>query len=210
VTDAAQRVTVAPVPKPDPLVVALLEGDWDAWGRMVDAHAASMRAVARNKTGNDDLAEEAVQDAFADVMTAGVDNLVNVRNLGSYLRGITANKAVDIIRSRVRNVSTDPDKFTAAADIHQISPDDAVGDSNDIEIAVGLIDEMTPKVAYAIRERVMNGRPAAEVAAEIPCDPSHIAKLVKRGLDYIRQHPWFTNASDPEADDATSVEDTHD
>ena len=195
---------------PDPLVAALLKGDRDAWARMFDTYAESMRAVAKNKTGNDDLANEAVQQAFTDVMTAGVETLEKARDLGKYLRRVAANKAIDIVRSRKRNVATEPNKFTATADAHRSSAGDLVDDSHDIEIAVGLIDEMPPNVAYAIRERVMKNRAVFQVAAEIPCDPSNVAKLVKRGLDYIRQHPSFNNASDPEADDAISVEDTND
>lgn len=209
-TEGAQRVKVVPMPTPDPLVAALLAGDRGAWQRMVDKYAESMLAVAKNKTGNDDQANDAVQQAFTDVMTAGVEKLEKARNLGKYLRGVAGNKAVDIVRARIRNVATEPDKFTATADVHSSSAGDLVVDSYDIGIAVELVNEMPPKVAYAIRERVMKDRPVAQVAAEIPCDPSNVAKLVKRGLDYIRQHPSFANASDPEADDATSVEDTHD
>ena len=76
-TDAAQRVKVVSVSTPDPLVAALLKGDRDAWARMFDTYAESMRAVAKNKTGNDDLANEAVQQlksgrtAFRTVLTTG-------------------------------------------------------------------------------------------------------------------------------------------
>jgi RNA polymerase sigma-70 factor (ECF subfamily) len=85
----------------DPLVEALRAGDTVAIMRVYDQHQGRVRAFARRLTGDDDAADDLVQDVFV-ALPRAVQSFRGEASLGSFLISIAVNRAHTHVRSAIR------------------------------------------------------------------------------------------------------------
>lgn len=88
------------------LIEAARAGDLDSFGKLCEQHYAPMVAVAYNVLRDHQLAEDAVQEAFA----RGLVNLRRLKEAGKFapwLARICRNVAIDMVRNRPPQVSSD-------------------------------------------------------------------------------------------------------
>jgi RNA polymerase sigma-70 factor (ECF subfamily) len=83
------------------LIAALQAGDDAAYQTLVETHIGRMLAVARRMLGNEDDANDAVQDAFLSAFKA-IDRFEGNAQLGTWLHRIAVNASLMKLRSRKR------------------------------------------------------------------------------------------------------------
>jgi RNA polymerase sigma-70 factor (ECF subfamily) len=98
------------------LVVRLQAGDADAYETLVREHGGRLLSVARRFLGNNEDAEDAVQEAFLHAYRA-LDRFRTDQPFGAWLHRIVANAALDVARrKKVRDADELGD--TLAAPFH--------------------------------------------------------------------------------------------
>jgi RNA polymerase sigma-70 factor (ECF subfamily) len=114
------------------LVRAVAAGSEDALGALYDRHAAAVHATAYRLTGDRGIAEEVVQETFLALWNRALSFDPEVASLGTWLRSIARNRAIDRLRSagrRVRLVALPGgagEDGQAAAALERLDPDLAV------------------------------------------------------------------------------------
>lgn len=110
---ARPKATLGPVPPTPPpsdtapiadekaLIESLRAGDDAAFQTLVETHIGRMLAVARRMLGNEEDANDAVQDAFLSAFKA-IDRFEGNSQLGTWLHRITVNAALMKLRKRKR------------------------------------------------------------------------------------------------------------
>ena len=182
----------------DPILAAIQAGDRTAWGRAFAEHRERMYAAAFRVLRDQHDSLDAVQNAFSSVMTSAPDKLATVDSLGPYLAGVARNKAIDLIRKNHRIQATDPDEMSdltsGGLDVEELA-----GDRLALETAADVLSVMPEDARYAYKQRVLMGRKAKEVAAELGCTPQYIPQLIKKALTILDEHsPFIESAtSDP-------------
>jgi len=83
------------------LVAALQRGEDGAFSTLVETHIGRMLAVARRMLGNEEDANDAVQDAFLSAFKA-IDRFEGNAQLGTWLHRIAVNASLMKLRSRKR------------------------------------------------------------------------------------------------------------
>lgn len=86
------------------LVRAVAAGSQDALGTLYDRHAAGIHAIAYRLTGDRGMAEEVVQETFLALWNRAGAFDPDVGSLGTWLRAIAHNRAVDRLRAAGRRV----------------------------------------------------------------------------------------------------------
>ncbi len=84
------------------LVLAVAAGSEDALGALYDRHAVGVHAVALRMTGDRGTAEEVVQETFLALWNRAEAFDPGVASLGTWLRSIARNRAVDRLRAAGR------------------------------------------------------------------------------------------------------------
>src|SRR5512141_1180509 len=84
------------------LVLAVAAGSEDAFGALYDRHAVGVHAVALRMTGDRGGAEEVVQETFLALWNRAEAFDPGVASLGTWLRSIARNRAVDRLRAAGR------------------------------------------------------------------------------------------------------------
>ena len=96
----SQSETTQPVDE-SALIAALQAGDDSAYQTLVETHIGRMLAVARRMLGNEEDANDAVQDAFLSAFKA-IDRFEGNAQLGTWLHRIAVNASLMKLRSRKR------------------------------------------------------------------------------------------------------------
>ena len=91
----------APAVDESALIAALQAGDDGAFQTLVETHIGRMLAVARRMLGNEEDANDAVQDAFLSAFKA-IDRFEGASQLGTWLHRIAVNASLMKLRSRKR------------------------------------------------------------------------------------------------------------
>ena len=153
---------------------------------MAAAHAAyhaRMLARARRIVVDPDLAEDVVQEAFLRSWRACSSFDPAGGPLVNWLLVITANTAINMVKARVRRpplASGSANENTPAADL------------NDIDLLIirsqlrHALSSIGPHHRDAVVETVLNGRPYADVAAELGVTPGTLRTRVHYGLRRLR------------------------
>ena len=79
------------------LIARSLQGDREAYGRLVECYQAAAKAFAFGVVGDFHLAEDVAQEAFIRAFEA-LGTLENVERFGAWLRSIVRHTATDLLR----------------------------------------------------------------------------------------------------------------
>jgi len=102
------------------LVEAAVAGNIESFGELCRCYYPSMVAIAYSVLADHQLAEDAAQEAFAKAMT-NLGKLNNARKFAPWLARICRNTAVDMVRVKARQASSDD--FSQLPDARTDAPD---------------------------------------------------------------------------------------
>ncbi|HEY6212025.1 MAG TPA: sigma-70 family RNA polymerase sigma factor [Vicinamibacterales bacterium] len=164
-------------------------GDGEAFRELVERHSRSVFRLAYRMTGNEHDAEDVVQESFLRAYKQ-LGRFESRANFGTWLYRITANCAVDLMRSRQarhdvsRGESLDVDVHQHAADI---PGPDRVAQSAEIERTVqGALGSLSPLERAAFTLRHYEGRSIEEIAATLDLGTSAAKHSVFRAVKKLR------------------------
>jgi RNA polymerase sigma-70 factor, ECF subfamily len=166
-------------------------GDREGFRHLVDRHSRPLFRLAYRMTGNEQDAEDVVQEAFLRAYR-GLDRFEDRAQVGSWLYRIAANCAYDVLRARQRHderfeepveeddvlgtaVSADPgpDRLAQAGEVRQ-----------HLEVA---LSRMSPRERSAFALRHFEGRSIEEIARALDLDESAAKQSVLRAVRKVRQ-----------------------
>jgi RNA polymerase sigma-70 factor, ECF subfamily len=166
-------------------------GDHDAFRVVVERHSHALFRLAYRMTGNEQDAEDVVQDAFIKAYR-NLSRFEERAEVGSWLYRITANCAYDLLRSRQRRekagAASDKGDDEVAEAASEAPGPERLAASGDIrrrvETAMG---RMSARERAAFVLRHFEGYSLAEIGAAIGMDSSATKQSVLRAVRKVRQ-----------------------
>jgi RNA polymerase sigma-70 factor (ECF subfamily) len=163
------------------VVASAAEGDEIAFGRIVAAYHDDLCRVCAYVTGDHDLAEEAVQSAWA-IAWQKLTSLREPERLRSWLMRVAVNEAKRLLekQARRRRLETTIDASRVPA-----GRDPATGvDSLDLLAAIG---RLAPEERGLLAMRYVAGLDSNELASVIGLTPSGTRSRIERLLARLRK-----------------------
>src|SRR5262245_15299160 len=164
-------------------------GDSEAFRQLVERHSRSVFRLAFRMTGNEHDAEDVVQESFLRAYKQ-LARFESRSNFGTWLYRITANCAVDLMRSRqARHDVSRSDSLDA--DVHQPAADapgpDRMAHSAEIERTVqNALGGLSPLERAAFTLRHYEGRSIDEIATTLGLGTSAAKHSVFRAVKKLR------------------------
>jgi RNA polymerase sigma-70 factor (ECF subfamily) len=173
----------------DAAAVALARtGDSDGFRLLVERHSRKVFRLAYRLTGNEQDAEDVVQETFLRAYR-GLDRFDEPGLVGSWLYRIASNYALDLLRGRKLRAgpSLSGDAETAAVVSPQAGPERRLeGERLQRRIAVAL-DALTPAERVAFTLRHFEGRSIEDVAAALQVGANAAKQAVFRAVQKMRR-----------------------
>jgi RNA polymerase sigma factor (sigma-70 family) len=172
------------------LLGAVALGDRSAFRTLYDATSAKLFGFALRILRKDELAEDALQDAFVSIWHAAPTYQVHLAAPMTWMATIVRNKALDIRRRQVDLLDIDGDQFEA--DIQEALLDPARGPQDHAEVsdeARALAHCMTAlegKQRQAIGMAFFHDLSHSEVAQQLELPIGTVKTWIRRGLDKLR------------------------
>src|SRR5437773_6071484 len=134
-TDAAEAAAV---------LARARQGDSDAFRQLVERHSRAIFRLAFRMTGNEQDAEDVVQETFLKLHRS-LDKFEDRSSLGTWIYRIATNCALDLIRSRRRHQQgREPDDPEGLAAVDRLASSDPAPDR------LALSGELNKRVALAL------------------------------------------------------------
>ncbi|HZR23678.1 MAG TPA: RNA polymerase sigma factor [Vicinamibacterales bacterium] len=165
------------------------QGDEDAFRALVEQHSRSVFRLAFRMTGNEQDAEDVVQESLLRAYKQ-LDRFESRANFGTWLYRITANCSVDLMRSRQarhdqsRGESLDAAEQMPAGDLpnpHRLAESAEIQDR--VQDALG---ELSPLERAAFTLRHYEGRSIDEISATLNLGTSAAKHSVFRAVKKLR------------------------
>lgn len=166
------------------LIQALRAGSSDAAEEIVRRYMPDAYRAAYYMTGNRQLAEDVVQDAFERALRS-INSYDLDRPFGPWLHRIVTNRSVDILRSQQFGIPLDETKL-AARDPYQ-----AADDSRELLAALG---ELSDERRTVVVLRLLFGYAPEEVAEIIGVEVGTVHSRLSRGLADLRSRIEVSDA----------------
>jgi|KBSMisStandDraft_5_1062788.scaffolds.fasta_scaffold02275_2 RNA polymerase sigma-70 factor (ECF subfamily) len=172
----------------EPLLARCASGEAAALKLLYKNTAAQLFGVLRRILLRDDLAQEALQDVYVSVWRNAKDYRAARGSPFTWLVSIARNRAIDIKRSRRREVQfADPieyvpeDDDAANSDLALLAERDA-----DARRLKGCLDELQPMQRNAVCLAYLNGLTHEEVAGTLAAPLGTVKSWVRRGLESLK------------------------
>jgi RNA polymerase sigma-70 factor (ECF subfamily) len=175
------------------LVAQALRGDQDAYGLLVQRHSRSLFALAYRVTGNQDDADEVVQETFLKAYRS-LSRFEQRSNFGTWLYRIAMNCALDLKTKKrpevgAMHVSEDPEPGEHEVQLASSTPsqDQMVFGSQvkeKIACAMKLLSK-TERAAFVMRH--LEGRSIEEIASVLGQKPNATKNSIFRAVQKMRQ-----------------------
>jgi RNA polymerase sigma-70 factor (ECF subfamily) len=164
-------------------------GDSEAFRELVERHSRSVFRLAFRMTGNEHDAEDVVQESFLRAYKQ-LGRFESRANFGTWLYRITANCAVDLMRSRQARHDVSRSE-SLDADVHQPAAEapgpDRMAQSAEIESTVqGALGSLSPLERAAFTLRHYEGRSIDEIATTLGLGTSAAKHSVFRAVKKLR------------------------
>lgn len=179
-----------------PLVERAREGDREAFRRLVDAHARHLYHVCYRVTGDADLAEDAVQEAFLKAWRK-LPDFDGRSKFSTWIHRIAANAAVDQMRryGKIGAAGTDEEPYRGLAapepDPERAADSRGIGDAT--QTALAALSEME-RTAFTLRHH--EGVSIAEISQVLGVAEGACRQAVFRAVRKLREalEPYSANA----------------
>ena len=164
-------------------------GDEQAFRLLVERHSRALFKLASRMTGNEQDAEDVVQDAFLKAYRS-LDRFEERSQVGSWLYRIAANCAFDVLRRRQRR-----DSRVESLDGEDVLEPEAHGPGPD-RLALGgdvrrhveeALERMSPRERAAFVLRHFEGRSVKEIEAALGIDTTSVKQSVCRAVRKARE-----------------------
>lgn len=137
---------------------------------------------ATKASGDSNLAEDAVQEAFADMLAKGRTS----RNPGAYLAVAARNQAFNVLRDRGRESPSEAVERAADSDTSGTGMDACMGDPRIAAKVAEALALLTPEQRFAVEAHCLQGRRVSEIAKELGLHHSSIYQRINGGLAKLR------------------------
>jgi RNA polymerase sigma factor (sigma-70 family) len=162
----------------------------EGWAAFWREHGADLRRRAHKVLGPAATlgitADDIVNEVITNLIKKGIPE---GRNPRAYAMTAVTNEAIDVIRTRKHHTDEDIefDERIGVDDIEEPIDDELL--ARDL---IEAIEELPEREAIAIRERILRGRPATEVARTLNVTTTQrVSQLVNAGLRRLRAKPPF-------------------
>lgn len=175
-------------------VAAVRAGDRDAFRLLVERHSRSVFRLAYRMTGNEQDAEEVVQEAFLRAYR-GLNRFESRANFSTWLYRIASNCALDLLERRkhqpepVAAPAEDDDDFDIAARIPSSdpSPERLVRSGQMQRKIAAALAQLSPSERTAFSLRHFEGRSIEEIAATLRIREGAAKNAVFRAVQKLRR-----------------------
>jgi RNA polymerase sigma factor (sigma-70 family) len=172
------------------LVASVALGDAAAFRRLYDATSAKLFGFAMRILRKDELAEEAVQDAFVSVWHAASSYQPHLAAPLTWMATIVRNKSLDILRRQDSAEALDGDAFDAdmllALQDPAAGPQDRVQMSEAARDLAHCMDGLDSKQRQAVGMAFFHDLSHSEVAQQLSLPIGTVKTWIRRSLDKLR------------------------
>jgi len=165
------------------------QGDEEAFRALVERHSRSVFRLAFRMTGNEQDAEDVVQESFLRAYKQ-LDRFESRANFGTWLYRITANCSVDLMRSKqARHDQSRGESLDAAEQMPagNLPSPQRLAESAEIEARVQhALGELSPLERAAFTLRHYEGRSIEEISATLDLGTSAAKHSVFRAVKKLR------------------------
>ena len=171
------------------LIGAVALGDRTAFRKLYDATSGKLFGFALRILRKDELAEEALQDAFVSIWHAAAGYQLHLSAPLTWMAAIVRNKALDIHRRQPRGEvelpAGDYDPVAALQD-PAAGPQDLAELSRDAAALAGCMERLAGRQRQAIGMAYLHDLSHSEVAAQLSLPLGTVKTWIRRGLDRLR------------------------
>jgi RNA polymerase sigma-70 factor (ECF subfamily) len=172
------------------VVAQVCAGDSGAFRVLVERHSRPVFRLAYRLTGNQEDAEDVVQETFLRAYRR-LERFESRSGFGTWIHRIAVNCAMDLLRQRPRHQTAAPlDNFDGAADV----PDEGaagperLAESAQIRAKLNrVLDELTPAERTAFMLRHFEGRSLAEIGRVLGLRTSATKHSIFRAVQKMRR-----------------------
>jgi RNA polymerase sigma-70 factor, ECF subfamily len=166
------------------------QGDSEAFRALVERHSRSVFRLAYRMTGNEQDAEDVVQESFLRAYRQ-LGRFESRANFGTWLYRITANCSVDLVRARQARhdqVRADPLETVTEAAANDLPDPERLAESAEINRHVqSALDLLSPLERAAFTLRHYEGRSIDEIGRTLGLGTSAAKHSVFRAVKKLRQ-----------------------
>lgn len=172
------------------LLAAVALGDRTAFRQLYDATSAKLFGFALRILRKEELAEEAVQDAFVSIWHAAGSYQAHLAAPLTWMATIARNKALDIRRRAQATAEADSVEFDS--ELADVLPDSAAGPheraelSRDAQALARCMDTLAGRQRQAIGMAFLHDLSHSEVAAQLSLPLGTVKTWIRRGLERLR------------------------
>jgi RNA polymerase sigma-70 factor (ECF subfamily) len=173
------------------LLAAVALGDRQAFRKLYDASSARLFGFALRILRKDELAEEALQDAFVSIWHAASSYQVHLSAPLTWMAAIVRNKALDIRRrqSASPEVELGPQDYDPVEALQDpaAGPQELAQLSRDGVALAGCMERLASRQRQAIGLAYLHDLSHSEVAAQLSLPLGTVKTWIRRGLDRLRE-----------------------
>ena len=184
-----------PSDRDDPLyrlLAAVALQDRKAFRTLYDATAPKLFGFALRVLHKDELAEEAVQDAFVSIWHAASSYQPHLAAPLTWMATIVRNKALDVRRRALASGAGDADAASLDVDAADLAVDTAAGPqeraalSHDARALAECMDTLAGRQRQAIGMAYLHDLSHADIAQRLDLPLGTVKTWIRRGLDRLR------------------------
>jgi RNA polymerase sigma-70 factor (ECF subfamily) len=173
------------------LVVKARAGEAEAFRALVERHSHRLFQLAFRMTGNQEDAEDVVQDSFLRAFRR-LDQLDGRASFGTWLYRIAANCSVDLVRSRIarferRSVDGEIEDAVFSIPAGGPSPERSAMSSQIRDRVSEAMNDLSPAERTAFVLRHFEGMPMEEVGRVLGCCANTAKHSVFRAVHKLRR-----------------------
>ena len=173
------------------LVTRAREGDQDAFRLLVERHSVRLFQLAFRMTGNEQDAEDLVQETFLRAYKQ-LNRFQSRAGLGTWLYRIAANCSLDLLRRRKRRgeqetVEFDSEEALPATLSDAPAPDQQVYHGEVRQKVESVMRELTPMERTAFVLRHFEGLSIGEIGSALGVGPGATKQSIFRAVQKIRK-----------------------
>jgi RNA polymerase sigma-70 factor (ECF subfamily) len=168
-------------------VVQAKAGDREAFRRLVERHARNVFRLSYRLTGNEEDAEDVVQETFLKAYRA-LDSFDERAQFGSWLYRIASNCALDLLRSRKRRATSGAgDELLETVPSRDVSPEASTLGSELGRRMAAALTRLSRHERTALVLRHFEGRPVAEIAGTLGISDGAARNTIFRAVAKLRE-----------------------
>jgi RNA polymerase sigma-70 factor (ECF subfamily) len=172
------------------LVTAVAVGDRASFRRLYDATSPKLFGFALRILRKDELAEEALQDAFVSIWHAAAGYQPHLAAPLTWMATIVRNKALDILRRQDDAIELDAQQFDAdlllAMQDPAAGPQDRVQMTDEARALARCMGVLEGRQRQAIGMAYFHDLSHSEVAAQLSLPIGTVKTWIRRGLEKLK------------------------